>query len=344
MTERISRLAPVLLFCALAACSEADPFDVPGPDWDAPVDPSAAPAVPMPRLEVRGNALVTVEGGRPVRLRGLNVCGLEFDEAGAVWELGEGGSGLLATLSDPARWSANAVRVPVNQQWFLEDEPYVRTVERLIDDANDRGVYVLLDLHWEQGRTLDPYTRNILEVPTFGLGNTTESFWHKAVSRFANRTNLLYELVNEPHDWPADRTARAMQALADRVRRRQGDAVVVIDGMDWAHSVDYYREHPLAGANLVYAAHLYPPHDPPASFGQDFVDAARSLPVLIGEFSAEESLVDGVLYQQWVVEVAEASGAVGWLPWAVGCGIDQDGDTRREPLAYLSRRMRELNP
>lgn len=320
------------------ACGPVAPEPNATLDWGAPVAPTPAPAMPLPKLRVEGTDLT--DGARTVRLRGVNVCSLEFDSTGANWKLDAAGSALLRTLADPTRWKANVVRMPVNQQWFLEDDAYVERIERIIDDANRLGLYVLLEVQWELGKTLEPYHRNILQLPTFGEGNTTEAFWLRATSRWANRTNLLYDLINEPHGFSDLDTARAMQALVSAIRRRDEQTVIVVAGSNWAHSVDYYRTHPLEGANLVYSAHQYLPHDPPSHFEGAFVNAARSLPVLIGEFLAE---ADDAAYASELVEVAEANALEGWLPWAIGCGFDEDGDRGGEPLASLARRMRELN-
>lgn len=303
-------------------------------DWSTPVEPTPAPTAPLPRLEVQGRELVD-STGRAVRLRGVNVCGLEFDALGANWRGGD----ILGTLADPTRWGANVVRMPVNQQWFVEDEAYVQRVERLIDSANDRGLYVILDVQWELGRQLEPYSDNILALPTFGEGNTTEAFWWKASSRWANRSNLLFDLINEPHGPSEGATASAMQVLVDALRARDPQTVIVVGGMNWAHTVDPYRARPLHGANLVYSAHQYLPYDPPSAFGGNFVAAARALPVLLGEFTAEAEHAD---YALELVDTAEREGAVGWLPWAVGCGFDLDDDQGREPLRSLAKRMREL--
>ena len=310
-------------------------------DWSVPPTPTSAPATQLARLAVDGADLLDATSRQPVRLRGVNVCSLEFDAQGTNWKLGSSGSALLQTLADPARWKANVVRMPVNQQWFLEDDAYVERIERLIDEANALGIYVLLDVQWEVGRKLEPYHENILELPTFGEGNTTEAFWHRASARWVNRTNLLYDLINEPHNYSDVDTAAAMQALVDAIRQRDSEAIIVISGPNWAHSVDYYRTRPLSGANLVYSAHQYLPYDEPAGFGARFGDAARTLPVLLGEFLAEEKNAD---YAGQVIDAAERYGLEGWLPWAVGCGFDESADTGGEPMASVARRMRELNP
>ncbi|MFZ5446070.1 MAG: glycoside hydrolase family 5 protein [Myxococcota bacterium] len=322
-----------------AACGP----DAPGPDWTEPVQPTPAPPGAPPPLHVEG-ATLRDEAGREVRLRGVNVCALEFDAAGTHWQLQpDGGSPVLDALADRTRWAANVVRMPVNQEWFLTDEAYVARVEALVDAAAVRGLYVLLDVQWERAQRTEPYHLNILRVPTFGAGNTTEAFWHRASSRFANRPHVLYDLVNEPHDTPAEEVSAAMQRLVDRLRTRSAAPVLVIGGPDWAHSVAWYREHPLRGGNLVYSAHQYLPYDGVDQFAENFERTAEAAPVLLGEFSAERAEVDGRAWQAVLVERAEAAGVDGWLPWAIGCGFTVDDDRSGPPhLQALAATMRAL--
>lgn len=319
------------------ACGRAPP-PVASLDWLAAPEPTAAPERQLPRLRVEGARLARATDGVTTSLVGVNVCSLEFDATGANFRVDERGSLTLQTLAAPARWGANAVRVPVNQQWFLERPDYVERIERLLDEANALGLYVLLDVQWEHGERTEPYHLNILELPTFGPGNTTEAFWLAATSRWSNRSNLLYDLVNEPHGHSDEDTAAAMQALVDAIRRRDQQAVVVVAGMNWAHTLDHYRRHPLQGANLVYATHQYLPYDQPDGFQERFGRASATLPVLVSEFHADPAEGD---YAQRLVDFAEGASVDGWMPWAVGCGFELDDDRTREPLMGLARRMQE---
>jgi hypothetical protein len=331
-----------LIAGVLAGCGAPD---APGPDWTQLVAPGAAPQDSPPRLHVEGASLKD-EAGNEVRLRGLNVCSLEFDRDGANWQLeADGGSPLLDALADATRWNANVVRMPVNQEWFLTDDAYVARVETLIDASARRGLYVLLDVQWEHAERTEPYQLNILKQPTFGVGNTTEAFWHLASGRLGNRKNLLFDLVNEPHDTPAADVAASMQKLADRIHQATPSAVLIIAGADWAHSVRYYLDHPLRGDNLVYSAHQYLPYDAPAQFRDNFERTAERAPVLLAELSSEASDVDGRPYQDVLVERAEAAGVDGWLVWAIGCGVSVDDDASGPPhLRSLASQLRSLNP
>lgn len=318
---RVRTFSALLLVAAVASCV---PPEVDGPDWSEPFTPSPAPVFMPPRLHLDGADLRDPDG-RLVKLRGVNVCAFEFDREGANW------NGAIPALADPARWNANVVRMPVNQEWFLTDDDYVARVEARLDEAARAGLYVLLDVQWENGERTEPYSLNILRAPTFGFGNTTEAFWHRASGRFANRTHVLFDVINEPHDTPFDTLHVLMQRMVDRIEVRAPEQLIIVGGPDWAHSVEPWRLRPLRG-NVVYAAHQYLPYDPPSAFALNFERTARDLPVLISEFLAEDAA-----YFDAVVDRAEAAGVDGWLPWAVGCGFTLDDDAR------FGARMRELN-
>jgi endoglucanase len=312
------------------------PEPILGLDWSSELELSEAPAARLPKLHTQGSAIVD-EQGALVRLRGVNVCSLEFDREGKNFEIGDDGrSEVLRVLAE--RWGANAVRIPANQQWFLEDDAYVRRIEALIDDAAAQGLYALLDVQWEKGERTDPYHANILEIPTFGAGNTTEAFWLKATARWSNRTNLIYDLINEAHGYPDADTALAMQTLVNAIRTRDQETIIVVSGMNWAHSVDYYRTRPLSGGNLVYSAHQYLPYDPPSAFAGNWARTAKTIPVLLGEFLGDNT---DASYAITLVDEAERVGAVGWMPWAIGCGFSKDDDLVREPLMTLAARMKQ---
>jgi hypothetical protein len=325
----------IAMFAFLSACGSPDaPLD-----WSKAPTPSPPPSQSPPSLHTEGRMLKTAAGAE-VRLRGLNVCSFEFDALGANWQLSaDGGSALLDVLADPKRWNANVVRLPVNQEWFLTDGAYVERVEHAIDAAAIRNLYVILDVQWERGQRTEPYHLNILKEPTFGEGNTTEAFWLAASGRFANRTNLLFDLINEPHDVPFERLHASFQRLIDNIALVAPQTVIIAGGPNWAHSVEPYRTRPLRG-QVLYSAHQYLPYDTPAQFETHFLRTAQNLPVIIGEFDARS---ESTLYHDTLIDAAEAGGLVGWLPWAMGCGLSSDDDRGSGPGARIAARLRDLN-
>jgi len=63
-----------------------------------------------------------------------------------------------------------------------------------------------------------------LKQPTFGLCNTTEAFWHRASGRLSNRDNLLFDIINEPHDMKPEELARHAEDARPSRSARPTDA------------------------------------------------------------------------------------------------------------------------
>lgn len=309
-----------------------------------PDQAAAAPNQVLPRLQTSGNKIVISTTGQEIRLRGVNVCSLEFDNSGRNYELSNGQSNLLTVLSDRSKWNANSFRMPLNQEWFVNNtNNYVSRVTQIIDDANNKGLYVIADDQWEKGQSTDPYSLNILKIPTFGSGNTTEAFWRKFISLYKDRTNIIYDVINEPHDYPASESAAAMQRMVTIMRSLQPNALIMVGGYSWAHSVDYYRTNPISGENIIYSAHQYLPYDNPDKFQSNFGATAKVRPTYLGEFDMDSDYINGQPYQKLLIDYAESNELVGWAPWAIGCGFEKDSYSSYGPAKIAADYMRRLN-
>ena len=286
-------LAAAVAFAAMAAQS-------------ASLTPADAPVV-------RGRSLETRDG-RPLLLQGVNIPSLEWRpdgdhirEAFAV-AIGE--------------WHANCIRLPLKTcLWFgmpkktdippeaLSDESpepwasaataYRALVDELVAYANERGAYVVLDLH-EFRAPLEEHA----------------VFWRSAASRYANRPGVLFDLFNEPYGltWDAwlrggevgskcdDGAAPAetdegastvrtigMQALADAVRDTGARNVLIVGGLDWGYDLSGIpggREiDDKGGDGVVYSTHVYPWK---GEWDARVLPVVKDHPVFVGEVGAQE--------------------------------------------------------
>lgn len=269
------------LFLALLSCSSA------------PGSPS-----PLP-LHVSGNRLVD-RLGRPVRLRGVNIAGLEWSNTGD----GDMAKSVAVAMDE---WKANCIRLPVCQDRWFGKAPgqsdggadYRERVDALIRSVAQRGGYVVLDLHWsDAGEWGAHIAQHKMPDPN------SLAFWKDAAAKYAGNPCVLFGLYNEPHDvsWEVWRlggevlekddkqhtelryTAPGMQALVDAVRSTGARNVCVVGGLDWAYDLrGVLNGHALkdpGGAGIVYDAHIYPwKSDWDGNVGR----IAERVPVLVGE-------------------------------------------------------------
>ena len=286
----------------------------------APVPPTVPCATPD--LAVRGNRLVTVDGGRDVWLQGVAIASLEWSPAGER---------ILASVTNALDgWKANVLRLPVKHDfWFGRGrkdggEAYRRLVDEVLHLAESRGAWLVLDLHEYRA----PDQRHA-------------DFWRDAATRYGGHPGAIFGLFNEPHGipwevwrdggWVTDRPPSkdgvaaenaeplrkfhsvGMQRLVDVVRRTGARNLVTAGGLDWGYDLSGILEgHALddrGGRGIVYETHVYPWK---RDWTKRFLDVAARHPVLVGECGCQPEPMPHI-----PVSAHEAPET--WAPDMLGC-------------------------
>lgn len=253
---------------------EADTDDAKEASWQVggPLTEADTPVIAGPDL--------LTKDGRKLLLQGVAICGLEWDDKEEHLE-----TSFEKAIGD---WRANVIRLAVhNTFWFgnakkakngekagsdaARADVYRKRIDALIDYANERGCYVVLDLHE-------------YKAPT----ETHAAFWRDAAARYANRPGVMFGLLNEAHDisWDEWRNGGKLEAggaadaiaenteaadvkrsighqkLIEIIRETGAKNVVVAGGLDWAYDLsgilDGYELNDPNGNGVLYDTHIYP--------------------------------------------------------------------------------------
>lgn len=296
----------------------------------------------IPALKIRGNQVVD-EAGKVVILRGVNTACLEWSA--------DGEGKLLDTVRVAVKdWNVNHIRLPLSQdRWFgkapeQRDEgvAYRALVRQVVDFCAANGVYVMLDLHWnnagEWGKHIGQHVMpDMLSV----------EFWKDCATAYKNHPAVLFDLYNEPHDttydiWmdggeiretrgvgarqgrfePVTYRTPGMKALLATVRGTGAKNVVVVGGLDWAYDLAGF----LAGRTLddpkgngvLYACHAYPFKGDTIDRFLEKLDAALpKIPVIVSEFGSQGRGEDATKPDPWVARIVEEmeKRKVHWTAW-----------------------------
>lgn len=166
---------------------------------------------------------------------GVNLAGAEFEAIGGRWRwpsltnlayyLDKG----FTVFRIPFRWD----RLQPQLRGALP-EAALLGLDAMIAAINAKGAIAILDAH-DYGRR----EKNIIggEGSPVTIADFAD-FWGRMGQRYRNRPHVWYNLMNEPHDMPAQANLDAQNAACAAIRRAGAKSKVLFSGIAWtgAHS------------------------------------------------------------------------------------------------------------
>jgi hypothetical protein len=291
---------------------------------------------PTPKsLSVHGNQLVDGTG-KPVRLLGFNRAGTEYMCATAMVKSVFDGPTDDANIDAMVAWHINTVRLPLNESCWLGlagtdgdvgGDFYQTLIKDYVDRLHERGLYVVLDLHWTaHGDTLAKNQQSMADA------DHAIDLWTSVATYFKDDPMIIFDLFNEPFldlagvgdAWGCWRDgctvqgwqSAGMQALLDAVRGTGAKQVIIAGGLSYANKLDGWLAHEPKDptGNLMAGFHVY--NDGTCGdvgcWNGSVAAVAAKVPIVTGELGQRDcnhGFIDG--YMGW----ADAHG-VGYLGWA----------------------------
>ncbi len=270
-----------------------------------PTNPGATPVARNGQLKVCGRQLCN-SNGKAVQLRGMSTHGLQW-YANCVTDAS------LDVLA--GEWNADVLRISMYvQEGGYETDPagFTAKVNDYIEKATARGLYAIVDWHM-----LTPGD------PNYNL-DRAKTFFAEIARRHKDKTNILYEIANEPSyvHWSS------IRSYADQVipviRAQDPDGVVLVGTEDWSslgasgdgQGVARILADPVRAGNIMYTFHFYAAtHDD--YYIDTFRDAIAKLPLFVTEFGTQEASGDGgnnfARAQRYLDLMAQHK--VSWVNW-----------------------------
>lgn len=280
----------------------------PSPTVPALPSPTPTPTPPLfPALHIVGRQIVDTNNW-VVTLIGTNRSSLEYLCTGD-------GHFQLADYQAMRSWGMNAVRIPLSSEFWSNRgntcPGYRQTVRTAITNAEQAGLYVMLDLQWNA-----PF--DLADDPKIGGGQyplpdtgKDVAFWQDIATLYRSDPAVLFDLFGEPHDisWNAWynggqvgtqifegnhpmggwRTYQAIgiRDLAAKVRAIAPQNIILISGPDWGFDLSQIPTYPIQLPNILYSTHPFDyvgkePGDWPAAFG----NLSQNVAVIAAEFGS----------------------------------------------------------
>ncbi len=251
-----------------------------------------------PQLKIKGAYITNASSGCTVRLRGVDIDGLQYGVDNAAT------GGITATAAYAiSNWKCNVIRLPLNQdRWFLYPVSYRDMVDQVIKVCSQNNCYVILDLHFSgtsSSATTPPYGAGwgtaTAQQPMADMNAVT--FWSSVASRYANNTAVMFDLYNEPYSisnsiWYSGGSTGSfntpgMNTLLNTVRGAPANAnnIVIAGGLSYCNDLatilnnGYGLTDTGSGWGILYDSHIY------SNNGNQTVNVSlTTYPVFVGEF------------------------------------------------------------
>lgn len=227
----------------------------------------------LPPLHTERN-LIKDPAGNKVILRGVAIADL-FDVD--TERPGMTVADLLRLLSSEENdFYARVIRLTVLPERYLADpETYlVRHLIPAVERATELGLYVIVD--WHEISDVEP------------VANRTTEFWRTVAPLFANQSNVLYELFNEPvnaEDPNWEVWWKYASSWVQDIRTVAQENIILVGGPFWSQRIEGAIQLPIESQNIVYVGHIYSIIDPYTwSWGGPFAQVAAVYPLMITEW------------------------------------------------------------
>ncbi|MFF5256365.1 cellulase family glycosylhydrolase [Streptomyces leeuwenhoekii] len=261
---------------------------------EPPPDPDPGTGTPVGingQLRVCGVNLCN-QYNRPIQLRGMSTHGIQwFNQC-------YNNASLDALAKD---WKSDLFRIAMYvQEQGYETDPagFTSRVNSLVDMAEARGMYALIDFH-----TLTPGD------PNYNL-DRAKTFFASVAARNAAKKNVIYEIANEPNgvSWAAIKNYA--EQVIPVIRAADPDAVVIVGTRAWSSlgvsegsDETEVVNNPVNATNIMYAFHFYAASHKD-NYRATVSRAATKLPLFVTEFGTVSATGGGTM---------DRASSVAWL-------------------------------
>ena len=245
-------------------------------------------------------------------------------------------------------------RIPLNLDFYLHDwnnaigqyskqgssAIYQFSIDLLVKHLTDKGIAVILDLHWNAAGTNHEQCYGNCDPGSGCDGymaiDEATTFWKEVAAKYKNNELVLFELYNEPmcNDqvlpqdvWLNGGTLSGqntkysgMKEMYNAIRNDAGaQNIIIVGGNNWAYNVDYCSafQSNVNPTNTIYNLHPYQgegqgPDKDVNGFKKASSDLLQIAPVILTEFG-QYCLTNN--YDEQIIQICNQD-EISWLAWA----------------------------
>jgi aryl-phospho-beta-D-glucosidase BglC (GH1 family) len=173
-------------------------------------------------------------------------------------------------------WNMNAIRIATSDyMWAASPAGYMETLQRVVAEANQTGLYVIISLHED--------AKGGMTYNEFGNGLPSDEaipYWHAVANTFKANPMVMFDIYNEPHlkgvfansltnqDWQLwlhggtidQLKVHGMQDLVNTIRRAGAQQIIIVEALQSSFqtiNADGTGSNFVQDPNIVYSVHNF---------------------------------------------------------------------------------------
>jgi endoglucanase len=218
-------------------------------------------------------------------------------------------------------WHMNTVRIATSDYiWQQNPKSYIETLQQVVAEANQSGLYVVLSLHEDKQSGLPAPEPNGWGMPT----TLAKPYWQAIAATFKGNPMVMFDLFNEPNiakktgkqiteaDWQfwlhgaTDPTTGfqvyGIQDLINAIRGRNANQIIIAQALQGSFEtfetycgMCNFLQDPAnpTSPNIVYSVHQYfqDQFRTTASWDLKFGNISSQVPIFIGEWALQVNTI-----------------------------------------------------
>lgn len=163
------------------------------------------------------------------------------------------------------------------------DKVELERLKKFVGEAQERDMWIILDMHNYCRRKIDGVTYIIGETPEVSVEAIADA-WGKIANEFKSYNNIWgYGIMNEPHDMlPSTPWFTIAQACINSIREVDPNTTILIGGDSWSSAErwmeysDNLKNLKDPADNLIYEVHVYFDNDASGSYKKSYDEELAS--------------------------------------------------------------------
>ena len=183
-------------------------------------------------------------------------------------------------------WGGNVFRLAMytKEGGYIDNKDIYDTLIKDIDLVIDNDMYVIVDWHILSDNNPNMYI------------NEAKDFFDKISNKYKNKSNIIYEICNEPNGGTKWEDIKKYADVIVPVIRKNSNGLIIVGTPNWSQDVDSVIGNKIDDNNTLYTLHFY--SGTHKEYLRDKVKKAldNNVPVFISEFGVSDASGNGGVY------------------------------------------------